>query len=220
MVSCYCNQYRNVLGGLTAIAVTLTVPLTMTASAQRVKNVLDPLPVQERVALRDGEATVAGDDGEFIGRVLVNAPVATAWEVLTDYNNFEAFFPNVENSELLESAGDRNVFEQVNVARIFLFKSRSRVVIAATESYPQQISFQLVEGDMDSLQGVWRLEPVAPYKGAQPNQVLITHQVALEPDEGGITRSLFFSTYRNILEDTMLAIKQETERRAEPNAEE
>ena len=214
MVSSTREQYRNVLGGLTAIALTFSPPLPLTASAEQLKNALDPLPVQERVSLREGQATVEGGDGEFIGRVLVDASVSTAWEVLTDYNNFEAFFPNVENSQLLESAGDRNVFEQVNVARIFLFNSRSRVVIAATESYPQQISFQLVEGDMDSLQGVWRLDPVAQYKGAQPNQVLITHQVALEPDEGGITRGLFFSTYRNILENTLFAIKQETERRA------
>ena len=212
------KQYCNFLGGLAAIAVILTAPLPLTASAQR-KNALDPLPVQERVTLREGQATVTGGDGQFVGRVLVDAPVSIAWDVLTDYNNFEAFFPNVENSQLLESAGDRNVFEQVNVARVFLFNSRTRVVIATTESYPQQISFQLVEGDMDLLQGVWRFDPVAPYPGAQPNQVLITHQVALEPEDGGITRGMFFSTYRNILEDTLLAIKQETERRAEPASE-
>ena len=214
MVPNYRKQYRYVLSGLTAIALMIAAQLSLPVSAQHAKDALDPLPAQERVALREGQATVSGDNGQFVGRVLVNGSVSTAWQVLTDYDNFEQFFPNVESSQLLESAGNRRVFEQVNVVRIFPISNRSRIVIAATESHPQQINFRLVEGDLDTLQGIWRLDPIAPHIGAQPNQVLITHQVALTPEGGRATRGLFFSTYQRILEDTMIAIKQETERRA------
>jgi ribosome-associated toxin RatA of RatAB toxin-antitoxin module len=79
-------------------------------------------------------------------------------------------------------------------------------VIAATESYPQRIAFNLVEGDVDSLQGTWQLEPISS------NQVLITHQVNVEP-ESSTPRGIFFNIYQNTLQDTLAALKQEAERR-------
>lgn len=209
MVFRHHKHYFSVLGGVAAIALTLSTALTLPASAQALKSALDQLPSQEQATLRGGRATVSGTNGQFVGRVLVNAPAATAWQVLTDYNNFERFFPNVENSRLLESNGNRRVFEQINVVRIFPITSRTRIVIAATETYPRQIDFRLVEGDVDALQGTWRIEPVAA-----SNQMLITHRVSVDPEGSAATRGLFFGIYQDVLEDTLVAIKRESEQRA------
>ncbi|MGF1535788.1 MAG: SRPBCC family protein [Elainellaceae cyanobacterium] len=203
------RKFYAVLGSLAAIAiaVTATVPaLSQTSTA------LSQLTAQEQSALEEGQATVTGQNGQFTGRVLVNASAATTWQVLTDYDNFDQFLPNIEASRLLESTGDRRVFEQVNVVRFFPITRRSRVVIASTLSYPQQINFSLVEGDLDELQGSWRLETVASPGG---DQLLITHQVTVDPKGSSATRGLFFNTYRNVLEDTLAALKQESERRTE-----
>ena len=207
------NRYYSALGGLMAIALTISIPLT--SSAQQFSDPLGQLPVQERVALREGQTVVSGNNGQFTGRVLVDASTETTWQVLTDYDNFEQFFPNVESSRLLEVSGNRHVFEQVSMVRVFPINRRVRISIAATETHPQQIQFNLVDGDVESLQGTWELTPIGPYVGATPNQVLITHEVAIAPEGGGITRGIFFSTYRDILEDTLAAIKQETERRTQ-----
>ncbi|NEP76238.1 MAG: cyclase/dehydrase [Okeania sp. SIO2G5] len=157
---------------------------------------------------------VSNDGGQFVGRVLIDASTAAAWQVLTDYDNFDQFLPNVESSQLLEASGNRHVFEQVSVVRLFPITKRVEVTIAATEQYQQQISFSQVSGDAKSIQGLWRIDPIAPYSGATPTQVLVTHQVAIEPEGGALARDLFFSTYRNVLENTLAAIQSETVQRA------
>ncbi len=196
-----------------AIALNLSIT-TIPAKAELFNSALDRLPVQERVALRQGQSLVTGSKGKYTGKVLVRATVATAWQVLTDYNNFYRFFPNVASSKLIQNNGDRKVFEQVQVIRAFAISKKSRVRIAVKETYPKQIAFNLVEGDLKSLQGAWRIEPISPYPGAPPNQVLIVHQVNADP--GSIaTRGLFYSLYRDNLENTLVALKKEVEKRSD-----
>ncbi|MFM7527899.1 MAG: SRPBCC family protein [Nodosilinea sp.] len=158
---------------------------------------------QERERLRQGQVLLTGEDGNYTARVMANGSVETAWAVLTDYNNFSSFLPGVESSQLLESSGDLREFEQVNVVRIFPITHRERTVIAATESYPSKISFSMVDGDLKTLQGAWTITGAG-------SQVMITHQVVVEPASN---RSIFFPIYRDNLQKTMAALKQEIERR-------
>ena len=181
--------------------------------AQLFNSALDQLPATERNTLRNGNVIVARDNRQFVGRVLVNASVSNAWQVLTDYDNFDQFLPNVESSQLLEAAGDRRVFNQISAVRVFPVTKRVEVTIAATEQHPQQIAFTMLDGDARSIQGIWRIAPIAPYRGATPKQVLITHQVNIEPEGGAIARDIFFNTYTGVLENTLAAIKSETEQR-------
>ena len=129
----------------------------------------------------------------------------TAWRVLTDYNNFASFLPSVESSQLLESNGTQKKFEQVNAIRIFPITYRERVVISVSETYPSKLSFSMVDGDLEKLQGAW-------YVTGAGNQVMITHQVNIMP--GGSNRRLFFRIYEDNLRKTMAAVKQEIERRS------
>ncbi|MBE9063930.1 SRPBCC family protein [cf. Phormidesmis sp. LEGE 11477] len=220
------------LGKLAAIALTLITPLATTASAQSQlslteessQSVFDALSGQERAALEAGQVMVSaarnGDNGQFTARVLIDAPVEQAWEVLTDYDNFEKFLPNIENSELLESEDNRRVFEQMNVISVVpsVLEINSRVVIESTENYPKVVDFRLVDGDLDALQGIWQLDPVTT-DDSGTEQVLVTHQVNIDPGNSS-PRGLFFSTYRLVLEDSLLAAKAETEKRAKAVAAE
>ncbi|MGB3789464.1 MAG: SRPBCC family protein [Phormidesmis sp.] len=230
MSSRYAPRRARSLGKLAAIALTFIAPIATTASAQTqlpqsdqqseqpAQNVFDSLSTQERAALKDGQVMVSasrdGDNGQFTARVLIDAPIAKAWEVLTDYDNFEKFLPNIENSELLESEDNRYVFEQMNVISVIpsVIDIRSRVVIESMEVYPKEVDFHLVEGDLDALQGVWQLDPVV-IDDQGTEQVLITHQVNIDPGNSS-PRGLFFSTYRLVLEDSLIAAKAETEKRA------
>ncbi len=196
------------------ISAALNISLaTIPAKAELFNSALDRLPATERVALRQGKSLVTGSNGKYIGKVLVRATPATAWQVLTDYNNFYRFLPNVVSSKLVQNDRDRKVFEQVQLVRVFVITKKARVRIAVKETYPKQIAFSLVEGDLKSLQGAWRIEPVSPYPGAPPNQVLIVHQVNADP--GAIAaRGVFYSVYKNTLENTMVALKKEVEKRS------
>jgi ribosome-associated toxin RatA of RatAB toxin-antitoxin module len=161
------------------------------------------LTSQEQATLRQGRVLLTGEDGNYTARVMANGSVDTAWAVLTDYNNFANFLPGVESSRLLESNGDQRQFEQVNVVRIFPITHRERTVIAATESYPSKIAFSMVDGDLQKLQGAWTITGAG-------EQVMITHQVVVEPASN---RSIFFAIYKDNLQKTMAALKQEIERR-------
>ncbi|MGD1895429.1 MAG: SRPBCC family protein [Phormidesmis sp.] len=221
-------------GKAAALAIALATPIA-TASAQTpepadasaeqpvaaesVQTVFAELSEQDQATLSAGQVTVdakrAGDKGQFIARVLIEAPTETAWDVLTDYDNFEQFLPNVEDSELLESNGDEQVFQQMNVISVVpgVLDIRSQVKISSVESSPERVDFNLVEGDLKLLQGVWSLVPVTGEDGSETDKVLITHQVDIDPGESS-PRGLFFSTYRLVLEDSLVAAKAETERRA------
>ena len=219
----FSKRFRT-LGRATALAIALATPVA-TASAQTPETeqptqvAFAELPEQERTALEEGQvmlsASRSGEKGQFVARVLIEATPDEAWAVLTDYDNFEQFLPNVENSQLLESEDSRRVFEQLNVISVVpsVVEIRSRVVIESTESPVEEVAFQLVEGDLELLEGVWQLSPVATVEGEAPDKVLITHQVDIDPGDSS-PRGLFFSTYRLVLEDSLMAAKAEAERRA------
>ena len=201
----------NLCLGSCAVAIALNISIT-SAYAKLFDGPVDRLPVLERVALREGKVIVTGKEGVYTCRILVNGSVDTAWQVLTDYNNFKLFLPGVTDSELLETNGDRKIFEQINRIKTFIFSTKARIRMAITESYPQKIAFNFLDGDLDNLDGTWLLEPVSPYPSAPPNQVLITHQVKVEPNATP-SRSFFYNIYENTLEKTLAAIKEEVEER-------
>ncbi len=159
---------------------------------------------QEQAALRQGRVLISGDEGNYTARVMANGSVDTAWAVLTDYDNFSSFLPGVESSHLIDSNGNQRTFEQVNVIRIFPITHRERIVISASETYPSKISFSQLDGDLKKLQGAW-------YVTGAGDQVMITHQVVVEPSSN---RGIFFGIYKDNLQKTMAALQQEIERRS------
>lgn len=208
----YLHQQRRLFRGcLATIALSATIAFIPNASAKLFDSPVDRLPALERDALRQGRVIINGEKGKYTARILVEGSIDTAWEVLTDYENFQQFLPNIASTELIENNGDRKVFEQVNNIRVLVFNKRSRVRLAITETYPQQIAFTLVEGDLKSLEGFWQLEPVSPYPSAQPDRVLITQQVTVESDSGG---SIFYNIFEDTLEKTLAAIEQEVQQRS------
>ena len=171
------------------------------------------LPLEQRVSLKKGELVFQGEAGNYTSRLLITTTMDNAWQVLTDYENFAKFLPGVESSELIENNGDRKVFEQINKIKTLVFSVESRVQVATVESYPEKIAFKAVDGDLETMDGTWKLEPVSPYPSAPPDQVLVTHQVVVEPAKAP-SDGIFFSIYEDRLQDTLKAIKTETERRA------
>lgn len=209
MWNCLLTQAGSLLGAATAIALSLTSPMAAEAqSAATPRPGLAQLPTQTQTTLKAGQVVVSGENGQYTGHVLVTAPVDVAWKVLTDYEHFKDFLPGVVASRILSTAGNETVFEQVNSVRLLLFTQTSRLVIAATQQYPQQIKFHMQQGQIKSLNGIWQLEPV------NTKQVLITQKVQFDPGNAA-PRGIAFNIYKNTLVDSLKAIKKETEKRAD-----
>jgi ribosome-associated toxin RatA of RatAB toxin-antitoxin module len=209
----YPRKYRLlVLACLSAIALLTSTIFSPVATAKLFDGPVDKLPTLERVSLREGKVTLLGKEGNYTCRILAKSSMDAAWQVLTDYNNFAQFLPGVASSELLESNGNNRVFEQINKIKTLVFSIESRIKIASIESYPQKITFKAIEGDLKTLNGKWILEPVSDYPSAPPDKVLITHQVMVKPAKTP-SDSIFYGIYEDRLEETLTAIKQETEKR-------
>ncbi len=169
---------------------------------------LTSIDAPQVVAFEPGQVSVTGENGQYKGQVLVQAPAEMAWKVLTDYDNFKNFLPNVSDSRVVSTQGNLKVFEQVNVFQVLSFKKEARVKMASTESYPQQVAFQIMEGDVKDLKGTWTLSSPAP------GQVLISHEVTVVPKDSD-NKALFFGIYKNSLKKTISAVGSEVERRAQ-----
>ena len=196
-----------------AIALISSLVFSPEATAKLFDGPVDRLPLEQRVSLRRGEVIMIGKKGQYTSLMLAKSSMDNVWQVLTDYDHFAEFLPGVISSKLIETDGDRKIFEQTNKIKTFVFSTESRLEVAATESYPQRIAFKAIAGDLKTMNGTWLLQPVSPYPSAPPDRVLITHTVTVEPAKTPID-SIFFNIYEDQLAKTLKAIKQETEKRS------
>jgi ribosome-associated toxin RatA of RatAB toxin-antitoxin module len=174
---------------------------------------VDQLPASARATLRSGNAVVSGDQGRYVARILVTANRDAVWSVLTDYNNFPKFLPNIISTKIIETKGNQKVVEQVDSRQVFLFTITSRVRLAITESDRQKVEFRQVDGDLQSINGYWQLEPIAAYQGATPTQVLITQVVEAQP-KSGTPKDTFYDIFKGSLTQTMVAVSREVSTRS------
>ena len=170
---------------------------------------VDQLPVATRITLRSGSAVVTGEKGNYIAQVLVTGSMDTAWSVLTDYDNAARFLPNVESNKIVETRKDSKIVEQVSSQQVFFFTVKSRVKLVLTESNRRRVDFKLQDSDqLQSMTGYWKIEPIAPYQGASPTQVLITQVVESQP-KSGVPQGTFYDIFKNTLSKTMSALGRE-----------
>lgn len=152
-----CTQFALLLGVAAVVSIVVSIDARQATShpAQfRDDAAVSRLPAE---VTSTKSVSISGEDGQFVGQIVATGSTAAAWAVLTDYNNFAAFLPNVESSRLLSRNGSRVTFEQVNVLRVASLPIRNRVVVHATEQRPNQIQFTVMDGDDPVIQGVWQI---------------------------------------------------------------
>ncbi|WP_319418952.1 SRPBCC family protein [Pleurocapsa sp. FMAR1] len=209
----YRRKYQlGIFSCLMAIALSSSLVFSPVATAKLFDGPVDRLPLEQRVSLRDGEVVFLGTDGKYTCRILVKSSVDTAWKVITDYGHYAEFLPGVISSRVVKKTGDRQVFEQINKIKTFVFSIESRVKIATKEYYPKQITFQAVGGDLKTLNGEWILEPVAISSSFPPDKVLMTYKVMVKSAKA--PSDIFYNIYESRLQETIMAIKQEAEKRS------
>lgn len=166
------------------------------------------LTSQEEADLESGKVILQGEKGQYVVRVATTGNLEKAWEVLTDYNDFQEFLPNIIDSKIIEENADLTIFEQTNLVDLFLLTKEFTVQIAATKNYPQKIDFEIVEGDLKQLQGSWEVEALPS------EQILVTHRVIVAPKTKGES-AIFYGIYESSLEETLTAIAAEITKRSE-----
>jgi ribosome-associated toxin RatA of RatAB toxin-antitoxin module len=162
------------------------------------------------------DVLLKGGQGQYGVMVATPVDAATAWAVLTDYDNFYRFLPTVAKSRVIEVDGPRTVVEQLDRRRILLSTVESLVRTENLEIDQQQISFRLLQGNLQHMYGHWRLDP-APTPANATTLLLVSQQVHAEADVGPF-KKMFYNLFEASLVETIRAIRQEMERRAKLEA--
>ncbi|HYL17239.1 MAG TPA: SRPBCC family protein [Burkholderiales bacterium] len=102
-------------------------------------------------ARRDGDAVMVE------ARARVRADVETAWDVLTDYDRYAEFIPDLKSSEILARVGDTAIVHQKGEAGFFLFHFPVEVTLSVTERPPTGISSRAISGTFKEMTGAYTL---------------------------------------------------------------
>lgn len=166
----------------------------------------------QQTQLQQGNPVVIFSGDEFVGHVVANAVPDVVWDVLTDYDSFSDFLPTVVSSQMLSAEGDRHIVEQTDSRDVLFASVDSRVRTENVETPRQRIDFQLLEGDLKSMNGHWQIAPISDGQAGSPNQTLITQIVMAEAGTGPF-EGVFHSVFTDSLEANLRAIQSEAERR-------
>ena len=102
-------------------------------------------------ARRDGDAVVV------VAHSSLNAQRQTAWEVLTDYEHYPQFVPDLTSSRVLARSGNTVIVEQKGVAGFFLFHFPLEVRLSVTEYPFEQVTSSAIGGNFKDTTGAYQL---------------------------------------------------------------
>jgi ribosome-associated toxin RatA of RatAB toxin-antitoxin module len=112
----------------------------------------------------DLSTQVAGRQRSLCAKIVIPKPIDVVWFVITDYERLADFIPNLASSRLRRPSNPKDagkiILEQVGCQKFMKLSFSAKVVLEMIETYPQSVSFSMVEGDFKSFSGSWDLEPV------------------------------------------------------------
>ena len=102
-------------------------------------------------ARRDGGAVLVE------ARAQLKADERLAWEVLTGYERYALFVPDLTSSHVLARARNTTIVKQKRVTGFFLFRFPLEVRLAVTEQPYEQVAARAIAGNFKEMTGIYRL---------------------------------------------------------------
>ena len=98
---------------------------------------------------------------EIEGSAELNADAATAWSVLTDYERYVDFIPDLQGSRIVARNGATVTVEQTGEAMLWRLHIPLDVTFEITEMAPTSLISRVVAGDLRTWKSRYVLTPVA-----------------------------------------------------------
>lgn len=95
---------------------------------------------------------------EVTGVILFKAPLELVWKVVTDYNNYDRFLPDIRSSRVERKEGEV-VWQRVEVRSLWPFSDDGYLLQITHRPTAGEIEWRMVEGSLQNLYGRWKLEP-------------------------------------------------------------
>jgi len=92
---------------------------------------------------------------------LVEAPLQTAWRVLTDYAQYPQFIPDLKSSRVLARSGNTAIVEQKGEAGFFFYHFPLEVTFSITEVPDTSVRSQAISGTFKEMTGTYVLSEQA-----------------------------------------------------------
>jgi len=92
---------------------------------------------------------------------LVEAPLQTAWRVLTDYAQYPQFIPDLKSSRVLARSGNTAILEQKGEAGFFFYHFPLEVTFSITEVPDTSVRSQAISGTFKEMTGTYVLSEQA-----------------------------------------------------------
>ncbi|MBD1910332.1 MULTISPECIES: SRPBCC family protein [unclassified Leptolyngbya] len=124
------------------------------------------------------------------------------WQILTDYDHLADFIPSLTKSQRIDHPSGGIRVEQVGAETFLRLKVCLRVVLDMVESFPNEIQFSMVEGDLRQFTGAWQLTPQPEARGT-----VLRYVVTVQPGRA-IPISIIERNLRHNLVRNLLAIRQ------------
>ena len=158
-------------GNLKMLGITLSLLLVVATMAQEAGWAKD-----ESVMMLSIQSDAASTNAKDVqARVMIAAPPALVWEMMTDYPAMKNILPGYEQSTLVSSAGSTKLLDIAMKVAVFLPTYRYRVQVK--ENKPQyRLSLHRISGDFKSL--------VANYQLSSQNggtRTMLTYNLKIDP---------------------------------------
>ncbi|MBW4466219.1 MAG: SRPBCC family protein [Pegethrix bostrychoides GSE-TBD4-15B] len=108
----------------------------------------------------------AGRQRQITAKIQIACSVEQLWQILTSYDQLAEFIPSLTQSRQIEHPAGGIRIEQIGSEALMRIKFCARVVLDMVEQFPNQIDFEMVEGDFKQFCGSWMLQP-APNGGTE-----------------------------------------------------
>ena len=103
----------------------------------------------------------SGDTIDIHASVILNADGATAWRVLTDYNRYPEFIPDLRLSRIISRDHDTVMVEQSGIASIWLIRIPLDITFEIDEKPPDRLLSHAVAGSLRALASSYALSKAA-----------------------------------------------------------
>jgi ribosome-associated toxin RatA of RatAB toxin-antitoxin module len=105
----------------------------------------------------------------------VDAPAATCYAVLADFDRLEEFVPGLRSSDVISGPGEPIRLHQVGDASAGFFHVTLDVTLAVRERPPERIDFDRIAGNLKQMRGTWTVAGDDRHCG-------IVYSVDIEPE--------------------------------------
>ena len=108
--------------------------------------------------VRDSVRAWREDDAVMVrAEAVVIAPLQTAWRVLTDYEQYAQFIPDLKSSRVLARSGNTAIVEQKGEAGFFFYHFPIEVTFSITEVPDTSVRSRAISGTFKEMTGTYVL---------------------------------------------------------------